>query len=207
MCAKDYRLRAKQSLEGNWGVMILSMVVYAVLMGALAYTAVGSILATGILAFGLATVSLSIYRGRGARLEMLFEGLKCDFASQIVAGILYTVFLALWSLLLWIPGIIKSYSYAMTFYILRDNEGMSGNDAITRSREMMDGHKWELFCLHVSFIGWILLSMLTFGILLIYVAPYMKMANTAFYENLKQQQEAFRPLETEPPVNDNIFGF
>ena len=77
----------------------------------------------------------------------------------------------------------------MTYYILQDNPDMKGIDAITASRQMMNGHKWDLFVLHLSFIGWFLLSSLTFGILQIcYVAPYLSATTAAFYDNLKAQQ-------------------
>jgi uncharacterized membrane protein len=87
-----------------------------------------------------------------------------------------------------IPGIVKSYSSAMSYYIMCDNPEMGANEAITRSREMMNGHKWQLFCLHFSFIGWILLSMLTCGLLLFMVTPYMNAATAEFYEKLKRDE-------------------
>ena len=106
----------------------------------------------------------------------------------MTASVLYNVFLALWSMLFIIPGIVKYYSYSMTFYILRDNPDMLANDAITASRQMMNGHKLRLFCLHLSFIGWILLSVLTLGIGLLFVFPYMQTAQAAFYEDLRNRQ-------------------
>ena len=97
--------------------------------------------------------------------------------------------MALWSLLFVIPGIIATYSYSMSFYILRDNPDMDANAARKASIEMMKGNKWKLFCLELSFIGWMLLSMLTFGILLLWVGPYMETAKAAFYEELKAKQQ------------------
>ena len=77
----------------------------------------------------------------------------------------------------------------MAPYIIYDNPNIDANDAITQSKEMMKGHKWELFCLYLSFIGWLLLSVLTFGILyMVYVGPYMMTAQANFYEQLKAQQ-------------------
>ena len=90
----------------------------------------------------------------------------------------------LWSLLFIIPGIVKSYSYAMTPYILLDRPELSATDAIKESEKMMNGHKMELFILDLSFIGWILLSMLTCGILVLYVEPYMMATKSAFYLEL-----------------------
>ena len=70
------------------------------------------------------------------------------------------LYIALWSLLFIIPGIIKSFSYAMAPYILAEHPEMTASEAITESRHMMDGNKWRLFCLDFSFIGWSLLCSL-----------------------------------------------
>ena len=73
----------------------------------------------------------------------------------------------------------------MTWFILADNPEMKANEAITRSRVMMDGHKSELFVLYLSFIGWLILCVLTLGILIIYVGPYMEASLAAFYNEIK----------------------
>ena len=88
-------------------------------------------------------------------------------------------------MLFFIPGLVKSYSYAMTFYIQKENPEMSGTEAITKSREIMHGNKWRLFCLDFSFVGWYLLSALTCGVLMIWVLPYHMAAHAAFYEEIK----------------------
>ena len=82
-----------------------------------------------------------------------FHRLGDGFCMNFLMG-LYTV---LWTLLLIIPGLIKTFSYAMTPYILAENPGMTATEAITESRRIMDGNKWRLFCLGFSFIGWGLL--------------------------------------------------
>ena len=102
------------------------------------------------------------------------------FLWYLIVGI-YTF---LWSLLLIVPGIIKSFSYAMTPFILIDHPEMSVNEAITESRHIMDGHKWELFCLNFSFIGWWLLGFLTCGLLFLWLIPYVGITNAAFYRSL-----------------------
>jgi uncharacterized membrane protein len=99
------------------------------------------------------------------------------FGMQFLIG-LYTF---LWSLLLIIPGIIAAYSYAMAPYILEENPYMPINEAIGRSKEMMYGNRWRLFCLGFSFIGWGLLSILTCGIGLFWLTPYMNASYAAFY--------------------------
>ena len=73
----------------------------------------------------------------------------------------------------------------MATYICLDDPEMGYNDCSTRSREMMNGNKWRLFCLDLSFIGWSLLSIFTFGILMLWVTPVMQASRAAFYESLK----------------------
>lgn len=102
------------------------------------------------------------------------------FAQKFLRG-LYT---ALWTMLFIIPGIVKSYSYAMTPFILAENPDMTANEAITASRQLMDGHKGELFWLDLSFIGWSFLCVFTLGIGTLFLNPYMNAAHAAFYRNL-----------------------
>ena len=103
-----------------------------------------------------------------------------------VWGMLLTgIFIFLWSLLFVIPGIIKSYSYAMTPYILEENPELGASEAIDRSRYMMRGHKFDLFWLQLSFIGWFFLCLLTAGIGFLWLAPYYETAKAAFYQEVK----------------------
>lgn len=193
MFAKDYRRMAWEKLRGNWGTVIVTYLIYSLIIGALSGGTAGIALLIlgGPLTVGFAAVMLTLMRTGSTKIETLFDGFSTDFVSRMLAHILYSIYIALWSLLFVIPGLVKSYSYAMTFYILRDNPGIGANEAITRSRQMMKGHKWQLFCLDFSFIGWILLSMLTCGILMLWVAPYMQAARTAFYESIKDEAQPF----------------
>lgn len=102
----------------------------------------------------------------------------------VVVSLIYAV---LWALLLIIPGIVKAYSYAMTPYILYDNPKLQGNAAIELSMRMMRGHKLELFLLHLSFIGWFLLCILTLGIGFLWLTPYVHSTQAAFYEDVKEE--------------------
>jgi uncharacterized membrane protein len=188
MFAKDYRKLAWSKLKGNWGVIIVTFLIYSLLISILpgaAYLILG-----GPLAVGLCAVVLSLVRTGSTKIETLFSGLTNGFVSRLLANLLMSIYIALWSLLLWVPGIIKTYSYAMTFFIMQDNPGIGANEAITRSRQMMKGHKWQLFCLHFSYIGWILLSCLTFGILFLWVIPSMEVATAEFYESIKGETAA-----------------
>ncbi|MBQ7338041.1 MAG: DUF975 family protein [Clostridia bacterium] len=185
MFAKDYRKLAWSKLTNNWGTAIVVFLLYTVIISISASVGVGPLLLSGLLGVGMFGVYLDIVRGNQAKIEGMFDGFRQGTVNNLLAGILITIFTALWSLLFVIPGIVKSYSYAMTYFILKDNPEMSANDAITESRKMMNGNKWRLFCLDFSFIGWILLSMLTCGLLVILVQPYMYTARAAFYESIK----------------------
>ena len=98
-------------------------------------------------------------------------------------------FIALWSLLFIIPGIIKAFSYAMTPFILEEHPELSANEAIDHSRAMMKGHKFDLFWLILSFIGWGFLCLFTFGIGYLWLTPYMETSVAAFYEDVKADYE------------------
>lgn len=108
-----------------------------------------------------------------------FDRFGQAFLQKFLRG-LYTF---LWTLLFIIPGIIKSFSYAMTPFIMAENPNMTAKEAITASKQLMEGHKWELFCLGFSFIGWYLLAALTLGIGTFFLNPYVEAAYAAFYRD------------------------
>lgn len=94
----------------------------------------------------------------------------------------------LWGLLFIIPGIIKAYEYRMIPYILAENHGLATDEVFDLSKQMMQGHKWNAFVLDLSFIGWMLLSVCTCGLLAIfYVNPYIYMTDVELYETLKKR--------------------
>lgn len=126
-----------------------------------------------------------------AELNELGAGFRGDWGNVVLVMFLKNLFLALWTLLLIIPGIVKTYAYRMVPYILKEHPELSGTQAITLSRRMMKGHKGDAFVLDLSFIGWMLLSALTFGILhLFYVGPYMQATDAELYEAVKADYEA-----------------
>lgn len=187
--AKDFRHQAWDKLKGNWGAAIIVTLIMAVItgvLGGLSAIGIGAIIeliVMGPLTLGVTMFYLSIVRNSEVKIGTMFAGFK-NFATALLSWLLTAIFTALWSLLFIIPGIIKSYSYSMTMYILADHPELSATEAITESRRLMDGNKWRLFCLHFSFIGWILLSALTFGILMLWVKPYMEAAQAEFYNSL-----------------------
>lgn len=113
------------------------------------------------------------------------------FWGTIGVFIMSVIFITLWSCLLFFPGFIKGCSYSQAVYIYRD-AAKNGNpigvlEAITKSRQLMDGHKAEYFVLQLSFIGWWIVVMVTFGIAAIYVTPYTSLTMTRYYLNLNNE--------------------
>lgn len=112
-----------------------------------------------------------------------------NYWRKVGGMVLMTILIFLWSLLLVIPGIIKSFSYSMTPFILDEFPELSPSEAIHRSRMMMKGHKFDLFWLYLSFIGWGILCLFTFGIGFLWLVPYIQTAEAAFYEEVKADYE------------------
>ena len=113
-------------------------------------------------------------------------GFTPDYWRNVKTLFLRDLFRFLWGLLLIVPGIIKRYSYRMAPYILADRPELSGTEVLTLSRQMMNGHKWKTFVLDLSFLGWNILSALTFGLLgVFYVNPYRQCTNAELYRELK----------------------
>jgi uncharacterized membrane protein len=139
--------------------------------------------------FGSMKFFLVAARGEKMDLNVYLDGCK-DISNICVANLLVGILVFLWSLLLIIPGIIASFRYAMVFYILSDNPGLDSMEAIRRSKQMMTGNKWKLFCMEWRFFWWALLSLLTFGIGFLWLVPYMMTSMAAFYEDLKKGQSA-----------------
>ena len=126
-----------------------------------------------------------------ANLGEIKRGFSPSWIHNVGAMLLKDVFLFLWSLIFIVPGIIKSYSYSMVPYILADDPNLGAREAITLSRKMMDGNKWRAFVLDLSFIGWLILSVLTLGLLgIFYVYPYVYSTHAELYKTLREQTDA-----------------
>ena len=151
----------------------------------------------GVIQLGYTGYLLKQYNKEICSVKDLFSQFDY-FAQGFLQKFLRGLFIFLWSLLLIIPGIIKSYSYAMTPFIMADNPSMTAKEAITASRKLMDGHKGELFVLELSFFGWGLLAVLTLGIGYIFLNPYVNAARAVFYRNLVPQPVVV--VDTETPA-------
>jgi uncharacterized membrane protein len=188
--SKCFRDLGWAQLQGRWGQPAIFTLVEMVIC-----IVVGSV-GGGLLSLVLLPMEYS-YRiafldnkrtGADFKVEKLFDGYR-DFLRIFGTTLLQTIYTILWTLLLVIPGIIKSISYSQTYYVLRDNPELSFNAAIERSMAMMEGHKMQYFLLQLSFIGWILLSILTCGILSLWVNPYLHATYAHYYEYVKEEYE------------------
>lgn len=140
----------------------------------------------GVIQMGYCVFLLKQHDGRDPEFRDLFSQFDY-FGTGFAQKFLRDLYTFLWGLLLIIPGIVASYSYAMTPYILAENPTLSANEAISRSKEMMDGHKSELFMLHLTFIGWDILAALTLNIGHLWLNPYRNAADAAFYRELQNR--------------------
>ena len=140
------------------------------------------------LAWGFYAFFLRLIRQEDTSYGRLFDGFS-QYTRILWAELLKGIYILLWTLLLFVPGIIKNYSYAMTEFILKDNPEMNGEQAICESMRLMEGHKMQLFLLDLSMMGWLLLSILTLGIGLLFLYPYIYTAHAHFYEDLKNENK------------------
>ena len=201
---QEYKNAALGALNGNWTQAVLAaLAVFAIAVVANMLTSAdpeGSLAAFVSLAVAIC-VSMPLSVGLYAAYKDLYHGTNVKVAENAfktgfgnwghhVGGMLLMgVYTFAWTLLLIIPGIIKSFSYALTPFILTDKPELSANEAIELSMKMMDGHKLDLFILYLSFIGWYLLSILTLCIGTLWVMPYQYTAMAAFYEDVKAEYE------------------
>ena len=189
------RNQAYEALRGKWTPAVVTSLVFCILLGvAVSLSRVNALLyliaylgGASIVAIGMLYACWDLFtKGTLPEAGALFAPFK-QYARTVGAVLLVFVYTLLWTLLLVIPGIIKAYSYSMTFYILRENPEMTAGDVITASQKMMDGHKMDLFLLSLSFIGWAILAAITFGIGYLWLIPYIYTAYAAFYETLKKE--------------------
>lgn len=188
MTRLELKTLAKSQIRGNILTLFLCYLVIFAINVPLAFIPILGGIVSGVLSpvfsMGVFLIFLNLIDGNAPCVGDVFGGFRI-FGKAFFLNLVMAIFIALWSLLLIIPGIIKGFSYSMAFYILAENPEMSVFEALTESRRLMDGHKMEFFVLNLSFIGWILLTAITFGIAGIYVNPYIFATNTNFYRYLK----------------------
>ena len=147
---------------------------------------------SSVVSVGYARSNLDLVDGGEASFAALF-GYFPYWKNTAWAQLRRGLFVLLWSLLLVVPGILAGYSYAMTECILAENPELSAAEAMARSKELMAGNRWRLFCLQISFIGWSILAALTLGIGGLWLTPYRHTANAAFYREITGGRITFEP--------------
>ena len=175
MNRKQAKKLALDTLKNRWGEAIVVSLLYGIILSALsALLGVGGLLFGSILLIGYYTILIEASINKKFNIEKIVSGLNGDtLANRIVLSVIKNLYIFLWSLLFIIPGIVKSYAYALAEFITMENPEMSASDCLRLSQERMDGHKKDIFLLDLSFIGWHILCMFTFGIGYLFLAPYM----------------------------------
>ncbi|MBO4232355.1 MAG: DUF975 family protein [Bacteroidales bacterium] len=214
----EIRAAARESLSGRWTTFVLTTLIFSIIVGAIDvisnfpairsgmywstvyhtsssfYSVIGLLVSIFVLlplSYGFALIFLRLVRNDDTLdpVTGLFYGFN-DYGRAIAIQLLVGIYTFLWSLLLIIPGIIKAYSYSMSVFISYDNPELSTDDCINKSMAMMEGHKFDLFLLDLSFIGWGILALFTCGIGFLWLVPYIQTSHAVFYEELKLQETA-----------------
>ena len=214
--ASQLRQKGADDLKGRWGEAALFFFVYVIttaacsgIFGSLVPFLGGIIVGWLLLplGWGVGMAFLANHRKEDNdpfNLSHFMDGYR-DFSRIFLTLLLRYIYTLLWCLLFIIPGIIKSLSYAMTPYILRDHPEMKNNAAIELSMDMMEGHKADLFWLQLTFIGWWILCIFTLGIGFFWLTPYISSTNANFYEEVKAEYEG-RPIEKPTDLGESTYN-
>ena len=199
----EYRAQAREALQNRWGeaaIVSLIILLAALIIATPSFIAewagsITTLLSVLVLPLQYAYYISLLERTRGNEEELTHYTFQYTinhaYANTrfLVAGLfimLISMVAAIFTL--GIGAIVVKYMYSMVPYLLHDYPELTPREAMKISREMMSGQKWELFVLDLTFIGWILLSIITFGVGMIFVEPYMSTARAAFYEDLKSEK-------------------
>lgn len=166
----------EQYLEDPEIAAILAVVVSAAAIIALVMAIIGSVVELGHNQYYISLVG----ENKKEPVSVLFSRIGI-FGKALGLRLYMGIKVLLWSLLFIIPGIIAAYRYVMAPYIMAENPDVGIREAVERSKELMQGHKWRMFCLEFSFIGWALLCIFTLGIGFLWLSPYQYASYAAFY--------------------------
>ncbi|MBQ6538804.1 MAG: DUF975 family protein [Bacilli bacterium] len=197
----ELKQNAKQSLKGKWGPTIGVLLLYTIITGCVQIfvtpktgqdpnttvqfsTSLVSLILTALLVLGYNTYFLKLSRNEEVEVGILWSKVN-QFGRAFLATFLLGLVVGCGFILLIIPGIIFALMFSMTMYIMSDDKEISAIDAMKKSAEMMKGHKGELFLLYLSFFGWLILGLFTFGILYLWLIPYMETTICNFYNKIK----------------------
>lgn len=215
MKAKFFRDAAWAQLKGNWGQAVLFTLVFLLIDIALSsFGVISELISAGVisevvdslwlepldfllslfvacpLSYGVSVSFLEYVRTNDLNIGGMFDAFKANYGRAIGVSLSVGVMCLLGLIVLIVPGVIFAIASSMSFYILKDNPELGVIDVIERSIQMMKGHKMEYFCLSLSFIGWIILGILTLGIGFMWIYPYICTADAHFYEYVKEDYES-----------------
>lgn len=178
------KIEAKEALVGNRLMFLLAILVAGIVGGAVPGL---NIILSPLLMAGLFVAGKVLLADKKVMFESLFEFFRnFDHAIKIVLVSLLTMIIVFVGLLLLIvPGIIFAYRYSQALFIISENKDMDVVDALKASRSMMQGKKMNLFLFQLSFIGHVLLGIITLGIYLLYALPYIQLSMYNYYLHLK----------------------
>ena len=212
MDTSEIRRKAREHLQSNWALSIGVAAVACLLGGLLigvsfvpdkvfsltwkisdtfritlkvGFLSLAAFLIGGVLQLGYARFLLKQHDGKELDFNDLFSQFD-RFGTGFAQHFLRTLYTFLWSLLLIVPGIVAALSYAMTPFILEEHPELTASEAIARSKELMDGHKMDLFLLDLTFLGWAILAALTANIGYLFLNPYLNAAYAVFYREITQ---------------------
>lgn len=179
---------AKAQIKGNIGILFACHLVIGLISALMSPLGVGFLIAPS---FVLSCNKIYIALAQRVRPSVndVWKGFHY-FGKALWLAIITSFFTFAWSLLLVIPGIVKGYSYLMAPYILADNPGMTAREALSESKRMTNGHKFDLFVLGLSFIGWFLLIPITLGLIMIWLVPYTNATLANYYLAMKDEKSA-----------------
>ena len=162
---------------------------------------------------GVAQNVLAWSRGEDVnKWKVLFGGFNSAkiFFKQVGVVVLNTILCALWAILLIVPGIIKGLAYSMYPYVLRDEPDLSVWQTLKKSEAIMKGYKGKLFLMYLSFVGWFILGAFTFGILYIWLTPYVMTSTVKFYDDVRRAyyngNDPVRHVFSISSDEENVFG-
>ena len=196
---KSIMAHAKQLLSGKWNKAALMTLIYFLITGGFSNVphigGLFGLILTGPMSLGFTTCFLKISNSEPFEFEDLFRGFHF-FIKALIAHILILIFIVLWSLLLLVPGIIAALSYSLTYFVILENPNISANNARIKSKELMMGHKMELFKLCLRFWGWFLLCIPTCGVGFLWLFPYIMVSMALFYKKVSALN--IKPHHTQP---------
>lgn len=196
---RELKSNAKDQLRGNWGLAIITVLVYSLIISIFGYSDsiynnnieiildLSSLLLSGVLTLGISKFLLNLTKkDSSAKFTDLFSGFNVYFKT-LGLNILLGIIIGIGTIFLVVPGLIFALMFSQTFFILSEDNEKGIIQCLSESREMMIGYKFDYFVLMLSFLGWWLVSALTLGIGALWVYPYQKLTEANFYLEIKSK--------------------